>query len=178
MSAARALRFGHVLRLVLRFREAFWESNRDISAAGFLFSDERLFPTWWTPLPVHAPMLTGWSAGPHADELLGQSRSVVVSEAIATLARVTGRARERLNGLVEAAYAHGWDEDPFALGAYSYVPAGALAARKRLAEPVAETLYFAGEAANLNGHSGTVHGAIASGKRAALQCILAANSNI
>jgi monoamine oxidase len=177
-SAARALCFGHVVRLVLRFREAFWESNRDICDAGFLFSDERLFPTWWTPLPVHAPVLTGWSAGPHADELLGQSRSVVVSAAVATLARIVGCARERLNSLLEAAYTHDWDEDPFALGAYSYVPAGALAARKRLAEPEAETLYFAGEAANLNGHSGTVHGAIASGKRAARQCIVAANSNI
>jgi monoamine oxidase len=123
-------------------------------------------------------LLTGWSAGPHADELLDQSRSVVVSAALTALARMTGYARERLNGLLEAAYTHGWDEDPFALGAYSYVPAGALDARKRLAEPVAGTLYFAGEATNLDGHSGTVHGAIASGKRAARQCIAAANLNI
>lgn len=178
LSAARALRVGHVIRLVLRFGEAFWESNDEISDAGFLFSDERLFPTWWTSLPVHTPVITAWSAGPHADGLLGQSRSVVVSEAIAAFARITGCARERLSDLVEAAYVHGWDEDPFARGGYSYVPAGALAARKRLAEPVAETLYFAGEATDLNGHSGTVHGAIASGKRAARQCIAAGDSNI
>jgi monoamine oxidase len=76
--------------------------------------------------------------------------------------------------LLEAAYSHDWHGDPFACGAYSYVPAGALAARKILAEPVADTLYFAGEATNLNGHSATVHGAIASGKRAARQCIAAA----
>jgi monoamine oxidase len=178
LTAARALRFGHVVRLVLRFREPFWENSAAMADAGFLFSDERLFPTWWTSLPVHAPVLTGWSAGPHADELLGQSRSVVVSAALSTLAHMTGCARECLNGLLEAAYSHGWDEDPFALGAYSYVPAGALDARKRLAEPVAGTLYFAGEATNLDGHSGTVHGAIASGKRAARQCIAAANLNI
>jgi monoamine oxidase len=178
LSAARALRFGQVVRLVLRFREAFWESNREISDAGFLLSDERLFPTWWTSLPVHAPVITGWSAGPDADELLGQSRSAVVSEAIATLARITGCARERLSGLLQAAYAHGWDEDPFARGAYSYVPAGALASRRRLAEPVADTFYFAGEATSLDGHGGTVHGAIASGKRAARQCIAAANSSV
>jgi monoamine oxidase len=171
LSAARALRFGHVVRLVLRFREAFWASNPDLSDAGFLFSDERLFPTWWTSLPVRAPVITGWSAGPHADELLGHSRSAVVSEAIATLARITGCARECLGGLLEAAYSHGWDEDPYARGAYSYMPAGALAARKRLAEPVADTLYFAGEATNLNGHSSTVHGAVASGKRAVRQCV-------
>jgi monoamine oxidase len=171
LSAARALRFGHVIRLVLRFREELWENNREISDAGFLFSDERLFPTWWTSLPVHAPVLTGWSAGPHADELLGKPQSSIISEAIATLARITGCPRERLTGLLEAAYSHDWHRDPFARGAYSYVPAGALAARKMLAEPVAETLYFAGEATNLDGHSATVHGAIASGKRAARQCI-------
>lgn len=51
--------------------------------------------------------------------------------------------------------------DPFARGAYSYVPAGALDAVDRLAEPVAETLFFAGEATD------TVAGASASGERAA-----------
>lgn len=171
LTAARALRFGHVIRLVLRFREAFWERKREISGAGFLFSDEQLFPTWWTSLPAHAPVLTGWSAGPHADELLEKPRSSVISEAITTLARITACPRERLTGLLEAAYAHDWYGDPFASGAYSYVPAGAMAARKTLAEPIADTLYFAGEATNLDGHSATVHGAIASGKRAARQCI-------
>jgi monoamine oxidase len=178
LTSARALRFGEVMRLVLRFREAFWESKREISDAGFLFSGERVFTTWWTPLPVHAPVLTGWSAGPHADELLGQTRSTVVSEAIASLARITGFSRERLSGSLEAVYLHDWHEDPFARGAYSYVPAGALAARKKLAEPVAETLYFAGEATSLDGHGGTVHGAIGSGKRVARQCIASASSSI
>jgi Flavin containing amine oxidoreductase len=49
----------------------------------------------------------------------------------------------------------------------SYVPVNALADRKTLAEAVESTLFFAGEATNLNGHSGTVHGAIESGVRAA-----------
>jgi uncharacterized protein with NAD-binding domain and iron-sulfur cluster len=40
-----------------------------------------------------------------------------------------------------------------------------------LASPVANTLFFAGEAAEVEGHSGTVHGAIRSGRRAA-ECIL------
>lgn len=178
LTAARALCFGQVMRVVLRFREAFWESNREIFDAGFLFSDERLFPTWWTPLPVRLPVITGWSAGPHADELLGQTRSTVISEAIASLARITGFNRERLSDLLEAAYLHDWHGDPFARGAYSYVPAGALAARKKLAEPVGETLYFAGEATSLDGHGGTVHGAIGSGKRVARQCIASASSSI
>ena len=33
--------------------------------------------------------------------------------------------------------------------------------------PVEKTLFFAGEATDITGHNGTVHGAIASGRRAA-----------
>ena len=43
----------------------------------------------------------------------------------------------------------------------------AIAARKILARPVDDTLYFAAEAAALDGKSATVDGAIASGIRAA-----------
>jgi len=48
---------------------------------------------------------------------------------------------------------------------------GALSAREALAKAVADTLYFAGEAIDLVGYGGTVHGAIASGRRAARQII-------
>jgi monoamine oxidase len=64
-------------------------------------------------------------------------------------------------------YVHNWSKDPFARGAYSYAAVGGLEARRRLAEPIENTLYFAGEATNTQGYSGTVHGALASGRRAA-----------
>jgi monoamine oxidase len=159
------------MRVTLRFRESFWESNNEISFAGFLLSDEQYFPTWWTSLAVHAPIITGWSAGPHADALLGQPTAKIVSTAVAALARITNSHLTQVNELLEAAYFHDWHADPFARGAYSYVPAGALEARNTLAQPVADTLYFAGEASELNGHSATVHGAIASGMRAARQIL-------
>lgn len=174
LQAARRLAVGQVLRVMLRFQQAFWEENKDISFAGFLLSDEPVFPTWWTPLSVRAPLITGWSAGPHADTLLGQPDAHVVSQAVAALTRITRADPARVANLLEAAYFHDWHADPFARGAYSYAPAHALPARAVLASPVAATLYFAGEATELNGHSATVHGAIASGKRAAQQ-ILAAN---
>jgi monoamine oxidase len=60
-----------------------------------------------------------------------------------------------------------WQSDPFSLGAYSYVPVGAITAPFRLADPVAGTLFFAGEATNTEGRSSTVDGAIATGYRAA-----------
>ncbi len=171
LKAAAALEFGQVMRVVLRFREAFWEGDDDFTDAGFLLSDQALFPTWWTPLGVRAPILTGWSAGPHADPLLGKSTAEIYASAIDSLARILAVTSEYIRDLLEQIYFHDWYSDIFARGAYSYVPAGALSARETLAKPVAGTLYFAGEATELNGHSATVHGAIASGRRAAQQII-------
>jgi monoamine oxidase len=60
-----------------------------------------------------------------------------------------------------------WSEDPWSLGSYSYLPVGATpAARSTLAQPVADTIYFAGEALDANDPA-TVHGALASGTAAA-----------
>ena len=167
LAAARALCSGDAIRLILRFDRAFWHDNPDLADAGFLFSSEPVFSTWWTTLPVHSPVITGWSAGPKADQLLGLGKQELVERALASLARITHVQPSRL----EAAYFHAWHADPFSRGAYSYVPVGALAARRRLAEPVEHTLFFAGEATDLEGHGGTVHGALASGKRAARQVL-------
>jgi len=68
--------------------------------------------------------------------------------------------------LVEV-YMHDWATDPFSLGAYSYIPVGGLKAQAALAEPVEDTIYFAGEAANKKGHHATVYGALTTGLRAA-----------
>ena len=49
---------------------------------------------------------------------------------------------------------------------------------RTLAAPIEDTLFFAGEATNTDGHTGTVHGAIATGRRAAREILegLAANA--
>jgi len=72
-------------------------------------------------------------------------------------------------------YTHNWQADPNALGAYSYIGVGGMDAPERLAEPVAETLYFAGEHTDTTAQWGTVHAAMQSGLRAARQ-VLAARS--
>lgn len=171
LEAARQLAFGQVFRVVLRFREAVWERNDDFADAGFLLSDGPPFPTWWTPLAVRAPIITGWCAGSRADALIGQSPDMILSQALDSLAKLINVPGGELETLLEACHFHDWHSDPFARGAYSYVPVNALPAREVLATPVENTLYFAGEATELNGHSATVHGAIASGIRAARQVL-------
>jgi monoamine oxidase len=94
--------------------------------------------------------------------------------ALAELARAFGIPRPRIEELLDSCYFHDWQADPYSRGAYSYVPAGATDARLALATPAGGcTLFFAGEAANLEGHSAMVHGAIASGRHAAVQILRA-----
>jgi monoamine oxidase len=66
-------------------------------------------------------------------------------------------------------FAHDWSRDPSSRGAYSYPLVGGSDAGTALARPLRSTLSFAGEATDAEGRNGTVHGAIASGHRAAAQ---------
>jgi len=74
---------------------------------------------------------------------------------------------------LQKAFTHDWTRDPFSRGAYSYSVVGGSDVGKRLSRPVRGTLFFAGEAANAEGRSGTVHGAIESGEYAAKQVLRA-----
>jgi monoamine oxidase len=111
-------------------------------------------------------VITGWSGGPRA-EAAAADPAEWVAGALSTLGRLLGASGDSLAAELESWHAHNWSADPFARGAYSYVRVGGLPAQERFADPVEHTLYFAGEAANCEGHYGTVHGAMASGERAA-----------
>jgi len=76
-------------------------------------------------------------------------------------------ARLARGASLESAALHDWQRDPYARGAYGYVLAGGGNARRALARPVDDTLYFAGEAADVEGEAGTVAGAFNSGRTAA-----------
>jgi monoamine oxidase len=68
-------------------------------------------------------------------------------------------------------YYHDWRADEFSRGAYSYIPVNGTNAPAELAAPIENTIYFAGEATNTDGHHGTVHGALSTGLRAAHQIL-------
>jgi monoamine oxidase len=174
--AAAALATGSVVKIVFRFRRPFWEDalrfggedgpgTRELK---FLMGDGA-FPTWWTPSPVQAPLLTAWAGGGAARRVLDGGDAI--GAALDSLARMLGTERGRVEAELEACHRHDWDADPFARGAYSWVPAGALEARDELARPVGDTLYFAGEATAADGWTGTVEGAIRSGRRAAREIL-------
>ncbi len=177
-AALSQLAMGTAVHVSLVFREAFWHQAAFAGSSGtladmqFLFSENPLFPTWWSKLPSQAPVLVGWSAGPRAQQFCGQPASVVTGKAVEALAAILGMTAERASSLLQAAYVHDWQADPFSRGAYSYVLAGgAEQAQRELAAPLADTLFFAGEATNSQGHHATVHGAIASGYRGAAELL-------
>ena len=170
--ALRLLAAGPVLKALLHFRRAFWEkADRGRYAdAAFFHAPGKVFPTFWTALPVRTPVLVAWAAGPNAQRLAGAASEKIVREATASLASIFGK-RSLVESSLESAWVHDWQADPYARGAYSYVRVGGERARAQLAEPLAGTLFFAGEAADTEGESGTVAGALQSGARAARETI-------
>ena len=181
-AALAGMAMGEVVKVTLRFHDLFWDtepvSGAEASAPfpslprlSFLLSDDEVMPTWWTHYPLRTPTLTGWVGGPRAARLTRLPESEIVAQALAALARVLRVERGALEASLDASYLHNWSADPFARGAYSYVRAGGMDAPGRLAAPVDDTLFFAGEATNADGHTGTVHGALATGVRAANEAL-------
>ena len=165
--AMNFLEMGPVIRVTLSFREKFWEREPEMTGLSFLFTDDPQFPTWWTSNPLSSPLLTGWAAGHYALALQECGDDAIAHKAVQSLARIMGRDAQEMERLAVHAFVHDWQSDPFSRGAYSYTAVGGFGAARALSEPVEQTLYFAGEATNFEGYGGTVHGAIASGYRAA-----------
>lgn len=170
--ALEGLVSGAVVRMPLLFHTPFWEEleggrYRDVT---FFHSPAAAFPTFWTAHPARAPLLVAWAGGPKALRLAGASMPALTRAAVASLTSLFG-ASAGIEGRLEAAWAHDWQRDPYARGAYSYVAVGGHRARWALAAPLQRTLYFAGEAADYEGEHGTVAGALRSGARAAREIL-------
>jgi monoamine oxidase len=172
------LEMGKVIRIVLRWRQRFWETisaprqpGKTLSDMSFLFSDDEWFPTWWTTMPLKAPVLMGWAPAQSAERLSGHGQAFIVEQSLRTLGKLLGVRLHDLEKWLESAHCHDWQSDPFSRGAYSYGKVGADGAQQALAAPLENTLFFAGEATDVSGNNGTVHGAIASGHRAAKEIL-------
>jgi monoamine oxidase len=179
--AAAKLAVGQVVKVVLRFRDPFWEKlslptddgkRAELKDFAFIHAPDEMPPTWWTQLPVRAPLLVGWAGGTRAEKLLSETplrdrSDALRDQSVQALSHIFAVPVRFIEETLLEFYTHDWATDPFSRGAYSYIPVGGLKAQAALAEPVENTIYFAGEAANKKGHHGTVHGALASGLRTA-----------
>lgn len=172
--AIARLAMGNVVKVVIRFREPVGDGVLTAvgGKASFLHVPGGPIPTWWGFGPRPPRCLVGWVAGPRADRFARRhagpdATGKRVRAALDGLARGLGVKPSALAAAVEDARVIDWAADPYARGAYSWVPVGGVDAPAALAAPVEGRLYFAGEATDSGGDPGTVHGALATGARAA-----------
>lgn len=185
-AALERLAMGHAMKVVLRFRDRFWDAPLaavpGLAPSGdavfpamphlsFLLAPDEAFPTWWTQHPLLTPQLTAWVGGPRAGRLASLTNAAIADHALNALAHALGVARGALDAQLDAWHVHNWSADPFARGAYSWVGVGGMQAPAQLAAPVDGTLFFTGEATHTGGDTGTVHGALATGASAAQRVI-------
>ena len=166
-AAIARLGVGHVQKLILRFKDAFWRRIGPLAHALFIQDFRQPFPTWWSAVAPETPVLVGWAGGPQALRLAERERGETMDAALTSLSATLGVARGTVESHLIDAWFHDWTHDPFALGAYSYVLVGGTDAHRELAAPVAGTLFFAGEATCGGGTNATMDGPIESGYRAA-----------
>jgi monoamine oxidase len=175
--AAGAMVQGPLFKLLLRFREPFWRSGTPtahparLRGFGFAHLPGGAVPTWWTTEPVESGVLTGWAGGPLAQELSTLLPDARRGRALDSLQRLFGVSRAVIEEQLEDEALHDWQADPYARGGYAVTQVGGLGAARVLAQPVADTLFFAGEHTHTEGQAGTVHGALETGERAARACL-------
>jgi monoamine oxidase len=174
---------GAVLRVPLLFEERFWESRalsglpegKTLEKSMFINTPGGRFTIWWTQHPVRAPLLTAWTGGPPADELMALGRDGVIDAALEELSGALGVSRRRIQDQFVDGWTHDWSSDPYTRGAYAYARVGGARAPQALAKPIDDTLYMAGEAVASKVANGTVEGALAAGQQAARQYLARAN---
>lgn len=160
-NAIAGLSAGRVTKVVMQFRKRFWGTRMVFLRGG----RQQLS---WAPLALHdrdAPYLTALVGGKDADALA----EIGGGEAARTVAREIMKAYEVknprdlfVNGRIAA-----WHREPYIRTGYSSLRVGAPKnVREMLGVPVADQLWFAGEAAS-SAHPATVTGAMETGRLAA-----------
>jgi len=163
LNALRGLGMGPAVKCVYRFREPLTPPGiKAIYASGRA-------PMWWTPSFGHETDAVVWTAfvtGDAAMDLLRRGEEEALDDALESLRRELGRPGLQA---VDARLVD-WVSDPFARGGYSYVRPGHKGARELLAQPSPPVLW-AGEATAPEADAATVHGALQSGRRAAMEVL-------
>ena len=168
--AIDSLEMGQVVVVPMLFSEPFWKTR--FTSPGE-WTDPAGRRQFWIPHPPGqgGAAIQGWFQGSAAAELSALGEDRAIARVIRWLEEGSGE-----RGLVEKLswyHFQDWVTDPYTLGSYSITRPGGHGRRQALAQPVADTLYFAGEATAPPPHYQTVHGAYMSGKRAAAQVMAA-----
>lgn len=171
--------FGVLNKVVLVYKEAFWDERRDIFGTlrnppnrfsldqADYFSQRGRFFQWFNCTKTSGvPTLLALMAGDAAFQTENTSNDDLIEEATKVLKCVFGQA---VPNPIEAVVTR-WGHDQFARGSYSYTgPTFEPEDYEVMAKPI-ENLFFAGEH-TCGTHPATVHGAYISGLRVASEVL-------
>lgn len=164
LSALDGLSMGAYTKVALRLDPA----KVDAKAIGDAVSVVRDGPTIYFEMgPFGHPVAVANLGGDMARDLCRAGEAAAVSLATEHLAAILG---SQASGAVRGGRLAGWWTDPHARGSYSIAAPGHADARDALREPLADRLYFAGEAL-AGGGAMTVGGATLDGERAAREVL-------
>jgi len=160
--AIDALGMGLLNKLYLKFPRRFWDP--DYQVASYQHAERGRWVSWYNFAPItDRPVLLGFCAARAAAAVEALDDTSAVADAMAVLRTMYGSAVPD----PEAALLTRWGQDPYSLGAYSFLKAGARPSlRERLAVPVKGRLWIAGEATDRR-YPGTTQGAWRAGRQAA-----------
>jgi len=164
LEAAKKIGFGNVVKILLQFKEPFWEKKK--KNMGFILSQQKI-PTWWTQIPFNKNLLTGWAGGGQAAKIDSASDGTILDFALDSLSRIFEIDIPEIGLLLTAATVANWKKDPLSKGGYSYGMLETVAARQLLNTPIDDTIFFAGEGVYEGSSPGTVEAALVSGRNTA-----------
>ena len=168
--AIRGLGMGVLNKCCLRFPRAFWPD--DLDWIEYVSAQPGAWNEWVSfQHTMQWPVLLGFNAADHGRAMEAWSDAAIVSSALDTLKTMFGSSVPQP---VDVQITR-WASDPFARGSYSFnAVGGSPELRAALAAPLADRLFFAGEACSSD-HFGTAHGAYLSGLQAA-EAVIAQSS--
>jgi len=149
------------MKVFLRFTKNFWgETTSSVFAAG----SAPEYISSGLNRGDRNKVLTALINGEKALTLGEMEDNAIISLLIRELDEIYGGAVASVNfieGMVK-----NWTKEPYIRGAYSFPNVGSLSGnRSIIAQPASNKLFFAGEATNVNGNFGTIHGAVETAER-------------
>jgi len=165
-TAINHLGMGVLNKVYLRFPEMFWDEEADW--IGYMSANKGEWSEFVNiAKAVQQPILLCFNAGAYGTKIEALTDEQIVAAAMQTLRTMYGaQIPDPTAWLITR-----WLSDPFAYGSYSYRAVDATSEdHDALAAPIANRLFFAGEATSRD-NSATVHGAYLSGLAAASQLL-------
>jgi monoamine oxidase len=163
LAAIERLGMGALNRLVLKFPQQFWPSQPHTMAYINGNIPDRYVEFYNWQKYVQQPILAAMFSGNFSRSLSQMPKSEAIQNIMSDLRAMFGKDIP----LPTATLLTQWHNDPFAYGSYStFSINGSIQDCDRLAEPIGDRVFFAGEA-TYGKYIGTVHGALLSGEREA-----------